>query len=345
MVAAMADAPGGTALIRAYAALAAGRALEPFEYEPPALGPHDVHVSVECCGVSLTDVENVDNLFGRGVYPMVPGHEVIGEVQAAGAGAAALVGQRVGVGWQARSCMACAHCHAGDEHHCARQEATCWKNHGGFSEAIRVDRRFAFEIPAGLPSEGAAPLMCAGLTVWSPFHEGHVRPSMRVGVVGIGGLGHLAIAFARAFGCEVTAISRSPRKEADARDLGAHRFLLAETGALAAAAGSLDFALATAGANLDWGAYLGLLAPRGRLHVVGVFPGEMRIPGGALRSGERTVSASNIGSRAAARAMLVFAAEHGILARTEVLPMASVNEAMGRVRRGQARYRIVLRNR
>ena len=205
-----------------------------------------------------------------GSYPMVPGHEIVGTVTALGPEVRHLeAGARVGVGWQRGACLACDSCIAGDENLCAQNVATCVGNYGGFADRVRLDSRFAFPIPEGIASENAAPLLCGGATVYSPLRR-WVKPSMRVGVVGIGGLGHLGLQFAAAMGCEVTAISSTPDKEAEARGFGAHHFLATrEAKALRSAASSLDFILSTVFATPDWDALLGALRPNGVLCLVG----------------------------------------------------------------------------
>src|SRR5512139_2220194 len=250
----------------AYAAHAKKGALVPFVYEPSPLGPHDVEIGISHCGICHSDVHLVDGDWGMGTYPMVPGHEIVGTVAALGPEVRHLeAGQRVGVGWQRGACLSCESCAAGEENLCLRNEATCVDHHGGFADRIRLDGRFAFPMPEGLESESAAPLLCGGVTVYSPLRR-WVRPSMRVGVVGIGGLGHLALQFARAMGCEVAAISTSPDKEEEARSFGAHRFLATrEPKALRSAAGTLDFILSTVFASPDWKGLLGALRPNGVL--------------------------------------------------------------------------------
>jgi uncharacterized zinc-type alcohol dehydrogenase-like protein len=274
---------------------------------------------------------------------MVPGHEIVGTVAALGPEVGHLeAGRRVGVGWQRAACLACDLCGAGDENLCARNEATCVDHHGGFADRIRLDGRFAFPIPEGLASENAAPLLCGGVTVYSPLRR-WVHPSMRVGVVGIGGLGHLALQFARAMGCEVTAISSSPDKEEEAQSFGAHRFLATrDPKALRSAAGTLDFVLSTVFVPQDWTGLLGALRPNGVLCFVGVPAEPLKLPIGTLLGGQKTVTASAIGGRPAIRETLEFAARHGIAAKTQVRPLAEADAALAETRKGRARYRIVL---
>jgi alcohol/geraniol dehydrogenase (NADP+) len=327
----------------AQAAHAKRGALAPFVYEPAPLGPHDVEIRISHCGICHSDVHLVDGDWGVGTYPMVPGHEIVGTVEALGTEVAHLeAGERVGVGWQRGACLGCELCTAGEENLCARSEATCVDHHGGFADRTRVDGRFAFPIPEGLASADAAPLLCAGVTVYSPLAS-WVKPSMRVGVVGIGGLGHLALQFARAMGCEVTAISSSPDKEADARAFGAHHFLAArEPKALRAADGTLDFVLSTVYVAHNWTGLLRALRANGVLCFVAAPADPVKLSIGAILEGQKTVTTSATGGRPALRQMLDFAARHGIAARTQARPLSEADAALGEVRKGRARYRIVL---
>ena len=327
----------------AYAAHSKQGALSPFVYDPSPLGPPDVEIRVSHCGICHSDVHLVDDDWGVTSYPLVPGHEIVGTVVAIGPEARDLeAGQRVGVGWQRGACLRCDSCIAGEEQLCADEVATCVGHHGGFADRIRVDGRFVFPVPEALASENAAPLLCGGVTVYSPLRR-WAKPSMRVAVVGIGGLGHLALQFARAMGCEVTAISRTTEKEEEARELGAHRFLAtAEKHALRSAAGTLDFILSTVFVSQDWGGLLRALRPNGVLCLVGAPDEPLRLNVGALLGGQKTVTTSVIGGRPAIREMLAFAARHRVVARTERRPLAEASAALAEVRKGRARYRIVL---
>jgi len=327
----------------AHAAHSKKSALKPFVYEPAPLGPHDAEIRISHCGICHSDVHLVDGDWGMGSYPMVPGHEIVGTVTALGPEVRHLeAGARVGVGWQRGACLACDSCIAGDENLCAQNVATCVGNYGGFADRVRLDSRFAFPIPEGIASENAAPLLCGGATVYSPLRR-WVKPSMRVGVVGIGGLGHLGLQFAAAMGCEVTAISSTPDKEAEARGFGAHHFLATrEAKALRSAASSLDFILSTVFATPDWDALLGALRPNGVLCLVGATSEPLAVQAFTLLGGQKTVTGSAIGGRPAIREMLAFAARHGVAAKTQVRPLAEADAALGDVRKGRARYRIVL---
>jgi uncharacterized zinc-type alcohol dehydrogenase-like protein len=327
----------------AHAAHSKKSALTPFVYEPLPLGTHDVEIRISHCGICHSDVHLVDGDWGMGSYPMVPGHEIVGTVTALGPEVKHLeAGARVGVGWQRGACLACDSCIAGDENLCAQNEATCVGHHGGFADRIRLDGRFAFPIPEALASENAAPLLCGGATVYSPLRR-WAKPSMRVGVVGIGGLGHLALQFARAMGCEVTAISSSPDKEPEARGFGAQRFLATgEPNALRSAASSLDLILSTVFVTPDWDGLVGALRPNGVLCLVGATSEPVSVQAFTLLGGQKSVTGSAIGGRPAIREMLAFAARHGVAAKTQVRPLAEADAALGEVRKGRARYRVVL---
>jgi uncharacterized zinc-type alcohol dehydrogenase-like protein len=331
-------------MTRCFAARRPGAALQPFQCAEEPLGPFDVRIEVSHCGICRSDIHLIDDDWSIGAYPLVPGHEIVGEVAERGSQVSHLqVGQRVGVGWQRGACLACEFCLRGDENLCPGIEETCLGHHGGYAESVTVDGRFAFPIPDALLSEGAAPLLCAGITVYAPLRVFGVQPPMRVGVIGLGGLGHLAVQFAGAFGCEVTVFSSSPDKEPDARRFGAGAFHSSvDSGELAPLADAFDLIVSTAPVDLDWHTYLRLLRPDGRLCFVGIPPSPMSLPVGSLLGGRNSVCASFIGGRPLVAEMLQFAARHGIRSQAEVVPMAQVNTAIQRVRQNRARYRMVL---
>lgn len=332
--------------IQGLAAHAAGAELLPFRYDPGALGPMEVEIGISHCGICHSDLHLISNDWGISQYPFIPGHEVIGKVTAIGSGVKSLkVGQRVGLGWQSNSCGECEWCSRGMENLCLTSEATCVHRHGGYADRVRANVRFVMPIPDALNSENAAPLLCGGITVYSPMRRYEVNPSSRVGIIGIGGLGHMAIQFARVFGAEVTAFSTSPGKEEEARALGAHHFVnTRESRALKDVAGSFDFILNTANADEDWSVYLQALRPNGTLCFVGVPPKPVSVPAFPLISGSRTVTGSPIGNPQRIREMLDVAARHGVKAQTELFPMAKVNDAIEKVKKFKVRYRAVLAN-
>jgi uncharacterized zinc-type alcohol dehydrogenase-like protein len=329
--------------IHAYATPAAKAPLEPFDYVEAPLGADDVEVAITHCGICHSDLHMIENDWSNALFPLVPGHEIIGHVTQKGDRVTGLeIGQRVGIGWQRSACLSCQLCLESHDNLCPNSTATIVGNHGGFADRIRSDAHFVFPIPDKLDSENAAPLLCAGGTVYSPLVLYGVEPSMRVAVVGIGGLGHLALQFLAAWGCEVTAISSSSNKETEAKQFGASSFLHAEPEALKQAAGAFDFILSTVPSGLDWPVYLNLLRPNGKFCLVGVASAPLQFPAAALILTNRTVCGSAIANRARMRDMLDFAARHDIKAQTESLPLNRVNEALERLRNNQVRYRMVL---
>jgi uncharacterized zinc-type alcohol dehydrogenase-like protein len=312
------------------------------------LGDFDVEVAITHCGICYSDIHMIDNDIGMTEFPFVPGHEIIGNVTEIGPKVTSFKkGDRVGIGWQAKSCHNCEWCTCGDENLCPEvfQSGTWTSPHGGFAEAIIIDSRFAFLIPENLESEDAAPLMCGGITVYSPLVNYNIKPSMKVGVVGIGGLGHLALKFSRAFGCEVTAFSSSPDKEEEARTLGAHNFVISnDNDQVQKNARSLDMIICTVHGDLDWNSYLITLRPNGKLVFVGVPDSDISIQAFPLVFGQISVCGSIIGGRHGIQEMLEFAARHNITAMTEVMPMSEVNQAIAKLKDNKARYRMVLKN-
>ena len=332
--------------IHGLAVHAAGAQLLPYKCEVGELAGNEVEIKISHCGVCHSDVHLIDNDGGISKYPFIPGHEIVGSVSAVGANVKdRKVGQRVGVGWQADSCGICEWCLQGDEHLCAKAQPTCVGRNGGYADRVRVNARFAIPLPSVLESENAAPLLCGGITVYSPLRNHGVRPSSRVGVIGIGGLGHMGLQFAKAFGAEVTAFSNSKDKEADAKSMGAHHFVnTRDTGALKKVAGSFDLLLSTANADQDWQGYVNALRPKGTLCIVGAAASPVQLQASALILGQKAVSGSPTGSPRDLHEMLDVAARHGVKAITERFSMAKANDAVARVKKNQVRYRAVLAN-
>ncbi|KFE62003.1 NAD(P)-dependent alcohol dehydrogenase [Hyalangium minutum] len=330
--------------IKAFAALGKGKPLEPFSFDPKPLAAHEVEVKISHCGVCHSDLHLVKDDWGMSSFPLVPGHEVIGTVHQVGSGVTQLKpGQRVGIGWQSDSCGECEWCSRGEENLCVRAAPTCVGRHGGFAEFIRVNSHFAIPVPDNLSSESAAPLLCGGITVFSPMRAQQLGPQHRVGIIGIGGLGHMALQFARAFGSEVTAFSTSADKEAEAKRMGAHHFVATQNPeAIKKLASSFDFILSTVNADLPWLDYVSALRPYGNLCFVGAPPSNLSVPVFSLISGNKRISASNTGNTAGLREMLQVAARHGVKAQTERFPLDQVNQAISRVARNEVRYRAVL---
>lgn len=332
--------------IRAFAASGPKAPLKAFEFDPGPLGDEQVEIAVEYCGVCHSDLSLLNNEWGITAYPLVPGHEVIGKVVEAGPNAKRVsVGQRVGLGWFSQSCMHCRQCLRGDHNLCPTGEQTIVGRHGGFATRVRCHWAWATPIPGEMDFTKAGPLLCGGITVFNPIVQLGIKPTQRVGVVGIGGLGHLGLQFLNKWGCEVVAFTSSAAKKAEAISLGAHRTVDSRSDAeLAAIKGSLDYIIVTANANLNWNAYIDALAPRGRLHFVGVAPDAIPVQAFSLIMAQRGVSGSPLGSPATTADMLDFAARHKINAVTEMFPMSRVNEAIAHLVSGKARYRVVLQN-
>jgi uncharacterized zinc-type alcohol dehydrogenase-like protein len=332
--------------IKAYAATAPGAALAPFEFDPGPLDDEQVEIAVDYCGICHSDLSMLQNHWGMTQFPLVPGHEISGRVVAVGPDAKKVkVGDRVGVGWFSGSCMSCHDCLSGDHNLCAGHEGVIVGRHGGFADRVRAHWAWAVPIPEGVDPAKAGPLFCGGITVFNPIVQCGVQPTDRVGVVGVGGLGHLAIQFLNKWGCEVFAFTSSEDKKAELLKMGAHHVVNSkDPEQLKPLARSLDFIMVTANVPLDWNAYIDTLSPRGRLHFVGAVLEPLNIGVFPLLVGQRSVSASPLGSPATTAQMLDFCARHAISPITENFPMSKVNDALARLESGKARYRIVLKN-
>jgi uncharacterized zinc-type alcohol dehydrogenase-like protein len=332
--------------VHAYAIQDKGKPLTPFEYALTELGAHQVNIKVESCGICHSDLALIDNSWGLSSYPVVPGHEVVGTIIAKGEHVKNVqIGQRVGLGWFSGSCMHCRTCLSGDQNLCSTVESTIIGRHGGFADIVRCNSEWAIELPDSLDPKIAGPLFCGGITVFNPIVQFGVLPTQRVGVIGIGGLGHMALQFLNKWGCEVTAFSSTPGKEAEAKNMGAHYVVNSkDSKILASLAGKFDFILNTANANLDWPAYINALAPRGRFHTVGAIPDPIPAQAFQLILSQRSISGSPLGSPATIHDMLQFCSRHNIQPLTEHFAMKDVNKALDHLRSGKARYRIVLDN-
>lgn len=330
--------------IYGWAAQSKGSKLVPFEYDPGPLAAEDVELAVEHCGICHSDLSVIQDNWGFGAFPVVPGHEVIGRITAVGSAARGLkVGQRVGVGWNSASCMHCRQCLNGKHQLCSEAAPTIVGHYGGFADRMRAHWAWTIPLPDGIDPSAAGPLLCGGITVFNPFYSFGVKPTAHVGVVGIGGLGHMALKFAAAWGCEVTAFTSSQSKADEARSFGAHHIIATrDADALQKAANTLDLLLVTVNVPLDWLTMIALLKPEGRMHVVGAVLEPIPVPALSLIMGQRSVSGSPTGSPTDIAAMLQFAARHGIAPQVEHFPLAKVNEALEHLIAGKARYRIVL---
>jgi uncharacterized zinc-type alcohol dehydrogenase-like protein len=307
------------------------------------LGSEDVEVAVEHCGLCHSDLSVLNNDWGIAQYPAILGHEVVGRITAVGANAKGLkVGQRVGVGWNSGSCMHCHQCMSGGHHLCPQVQPTIVGHRGGFASRIRSHWAWVIPLPEKLATAQAGPLLCGGITVFAPLAM-YARPTDRVGIIGIGGLGHMAVKFAAAYGCEVTAFTSSESKFDEAKGFGAHHAVSSkDSAAIKKLAGTFDMLISTVNVSLDWDAMIGTLAPNGRLHVVGAVLEPIPVAAFSLIMQQRCVSGSPTGSPTAIAAMLDFAARHRISPQTEHFRMSQINEAFSRLESGLARYRIVL---
>lgn len=332
--------------VHAYAAREAKGKLTPFTYDLGTLGSEEVDIKVHYCGLCHSDMSMINNDWGMSTYPLVPGHEVIGEVIAAGDHVKNVkVGDKVGLGWTAASCMSCQQCMSGEHHLCGASEATIVGRHGGFADHVRGHWSWAIPLPDGIDMRKAGPLLCGGITVFNPIIISGVLPTDRVGVIGIGGLGHMALKFLKHWGCEVIAFSSNPDKEAQILEMGATKVINSRSPeALESIAGSLNFILNTTNVTLDWNSYLTTLAPKGKFHTVGAGLEPLSIPAFSLIGGEKSIGGSPTGSPSATKTMLDFCVRHDIYPTVEEFPMDQVNEALTHLEEGKARFRVVLRN-
>jgi len=332
--------------VNAYAAKEPNGKLEPFSFELGELGTEQVDIKVAYCGICHSDLSMINNEWRNSQYPLVPGHEIVGEIIATGSGVKNVaVGDKVGLGWFSESCMSCQNCMEGDHHLCRTKESTIVGRHGGFADYVRAHWSWAIPLPNAIDMSKAGPLLCGGITVFNPIILAGVKPTDRVGVIGIGGLGHLAIKFLKHWGCEVTAFSSNPDKEAQILEMGASRVVNSRSKEdLKSIKGQLNFILNTTNVTLNWNAYLGVLAPNGTFHNVGMVLEPMAISTGHLMAGQKSVGASPLGSPALNRTMLDFCVRHDIYPTVEEFPMYKVNDALEHLKAGKARFRIVLKN-
>lgn len=339
--------------VKAYAASSPTAPLAPFSLDRRAVGPQDVQIEIAYCGICHSDIHQVRDEWGGASYPMVPGHEIVGRVSAVGAQVTRFqVGDTVGVGCMVDSCRTCPSCQRHLEQFCHQGAAFTYNStemdrktptHGGYSQQVVVTEAFVLKVSPTLDLAGAAPLLCAGITTYSPLRRFQTRPGHRVGVVGLGGLGHMAVKLAAAMGAEVTMLSTSPGKEADARKLGAHHFgLTSDKATFKRLAGSFDLILDTISAPHDYNKYLSLLRLEGAMVLLGVPPEPTPVAAGSLIFGHKTLTGSLIGGIQETQEMLDFCAEHGIVSDIELIPVHQVNEAYERMLKNDVRYRFVL---
>lgn len=332
--------------ISAYAAESDKGSLKPFEYSLSDIGPDQVDIKVNYCGICHSDLSMLNNDWGITSYPFVPGHEIVGTIVDKGEHVKGLtIGDEVGLGWFSESCMHCNFCLSGNHNLCAQPEQTIVNRHGGFANYVRCHWGWASPVPKELDAAKLGPMFCGGITVFNPIIQASVQATDRVGVIGVGGLGHLAIQFLNKWGCEVTAFTSSPDKADEAVNLGAHYIVNSrDESELEDVTGKYDFIINTTNVNLNWEGYLNALAPKGKLHTVGVIPDPIPVPAFPIIIGQKSVSGSPLGSPATINQMLEFCARHSILPVTEEFAMSEINDAFEHLKAGKARYRIVLRS-
>lgn len=332
-------------IIHAYMAAAAGQPLTLEQYDLGELKPDDVELQVEYCGLCHSDLSIIEDDWGVSQYPVIPGHEVVGKIVRIGSAVKTLtVGQRVGLGWTSESCASCQHCLSGDQVLCAELVPTIVGHAGGFAEKVRAHWQWVIPLPDELDAECAGPLLCGGITVFNPILTHQIQAVHRVGVIGIGGLGHLALKMLKAWGCEITAFTSSLSKRDDLMAMGAdHVYESLDYERLEQLHGKFDLIISTVNVGLDWTKYTQLLAPKGSLHFVGAVLTPAVLDAGLLMSKSLNVTGSDTGTPVMLRQLMEFAARKQIYPDVEVFPMSEVNLAIEHLKQGKARYRVVLK--
>ncbi|HJQ32785.1 MAG TPA: NAD(P)-dependent alcohol dehydrogenase [Pyrinomonadaceae bacterium] len=336
-----------------YAAQSAGAALAPFTFDRREVGPRDILIEIQYCGVCHSDIHQARGEWGEEIFPMVPGHEIVGRVARVGAEVSKFAeGDLAGVGCFVDSCRVCRNCREGEEQYCENHLVATYNGtekdektptYGGYSTRIVVDEAYALKVPASLPPANVAPLLCAGITTYSPLRRFKVGEGQRVGVVGLGGLGHMGVKLAASMGARVTVFSTSPGKEADARGLGAHDFVVTrDPERLATLAGKYDFILDCVSAPHDLNLYLDLLRREGALALVGLPEKALEVQAFSLITNGRVLAGSMIGGIRETQEMLDYCAEKGISSDVEVIPIQRIEEAYERTVKGDVRYRFVI---
>lgn len=339
--------------VKGYAAQNATAPLAPYKFERRETGPHDVLIEILYCGICHTDIHFVNNDWGMSMYPMVPGHEIVGKVIKVGNHVKKIKeGDMAGVGCLVDSCRECDNCKEGLEQYCQNGFVLTYSSfekdgktltQGGYSSKIVVDERFVLNVSPKLSPEKTAPLLCAGITTYSPLRYWKVGKGHKVAVLGLGGLGHMAVKFAVSFGAEVTVLSTSPSKEADAKKLGAHHFILTtDEEQFKNAANKFDFIIDTLSASHDYNNYVGLLRTGGTLICVGLPPDPIQVPGFNIVFTRKCIAGSLIGGLPETQEMLDYCAEHNITADVEVIPIQQINEAYERMIKSDIKYRFVI---
>ncbi|TGL32533.1 NAD(P)-dependent alcohol dehydrogenase [Leptospira koniambonensis] len=338
---------------KGYAAAIAKAPLAPFQFDRRDAKEEDVVIDIQYCGICHSDIHQARDEWGGSIFPMVPGHEITGVVSKVGSKVTKFkVGDKVGVGCFVDSCRECEHCKAGLEQFCetgmsatynGREQDRKTPTYGGYSNKIVVDQSYVLRIPDNLPLDAAAPLLCAGITLYSPLAHWKAGPGKKVAIIGLGGLGHMGVKIAHALGAEVTVLSQSNKKEADAKRLGAdHFYATSEKSTFSKLRGSFDLIINTVSMPLDWNAYLSLLRVDGSMVVVGVPEEQVPIGAFSLIGGRKSLAGSLIGGIAETQEMLDFCGKHNITSDIELISIQKVNDAYERVVKSDVRYRFVI---
>ena len=339
--------------VKGYAAPTAKAPLAPFAFQRRAVNEHDVLIDIQYCGICHSDIHQVRNEWGGSLFPMVPGHEIVGIVSQTGKKVSRFkVGDSVGVGCFVDSCHHCESCQEGLEQYCSegmtptyngRERNSTDLTQGGYSTKIVVDENYVLHLPKNLPLDATAPLLCAGITLYSPLRHWHAGPGKKVAIVGLGGLGHMGVKIAHALGAEVTILSHSLKKEADGKRLGAdHFYATSDTTTFDKLANTFNLIICTVSTGIDWNQYLKLLKRDGTMVVVGVPEENVPVNAYSLVGGRRSLAGSLIGGIKETQEMLNFCGKHNITADIELIPIQQVNEAYKRVLKSDVRYRFVI---
>jgi len=339
--------------IKAFAAQNAESTLGPWNLDRRAPGPKDIQIDILYCGVCHSDLHQIRNEWGNSIFPMVPGHEIVGRISKVGSEVKKFkVGELAGVGCLVDSCRSCENCKEGLEQYCLNGSSPTYNGleqdkktptYGGYSKMIVADQDFVLKISDKLPLQNVAPLLCAGITTYSPLRHWNVGKGHKLAVLGLGGLGHMAVKFGVSFGAEVTMLSSSPSKKEDARKLGAHKFVLtSDPEQLKSVQGNFDFIVDTVSAPHDYNQYLGLLKTNGVLICVGAPPAPAQIYAFNLIGGRKSIAGSLIGGLPETQEMLDYCAEHQIVSDIEMINIQDIHRAYDRMLKGDVKYRFVI---
>ena len=338
--------------IRAYAAATAKAPLAPFSFQRRPLREHDVLIEIQYCGVCHSDIHQARDEWGQAIFPMVPGHEIVGSIKAIGSNVTKFkIGDRAGIGCFVDSCRKCNECRSGLEQYCSVKTSWTYNGReqdetptfGGYSEGIVVDENYVLHMPKNLPADASAPLLCAGITLYSPLKHWHAGPGKKVAIVGLGGLGHMGVKLAHAMGAEVTVLSQSLRKLEDSKRMGAdHFYATADPDTFTKLDRHFDLIVNTVATQMDLGAYLKLLKVDGTMVLVGLPESDNKVPAGDLAMGRRSLAGSANGGIRETQEMLDFCGQHNIVSDIELIPIQKINEAFERVLKSDVRYRFVI---